>query len=321
MAPLYRRPPPNHTGTASGTWSSSHGVGIAPSPPTGAPAGVFLRSFAQYYGYNSGGYDSENPPSIPLEWMISPLDPSNCPKAEATLTTFGVTALVIALGAILGSYQPFTRKISCGCFGNKGGSGVWWTWIIMTSILLMGNVAVSLLVINTEGYEHLAFKNVFALYISKPSFTMAWLAILRITVYSNDESVYVDGYISAAFGELVLKIISAAFIHTTWARLPNEPVKDYMSGVLIYMKILPLLAAVCYIVVPIWHRNPAPKTSKEKTIHVLCASVCLAAVVVGPWAYWSYFLSLPGALWCPPKLAGQGTLWAIFSILGGIVGS
>ncbi|KAK6503565.1 hypothetical protein TWF481_008579 [Arthrobotrys musiformis] len=246
MAPVvYRVRPPHGTGGSGGVGSSSaRGVGMAPGAPTGARAGVPLVAFAHYYGRNSGSYDEENPPPVPLEWMMSPLDPSNCPKAEATLITFGVTATVVALGLVLASYQPFVRKVTCGCFGKKGSSGVWWTWIFTLSLFFVGNLAVSLVVVNTEGYKHLLFKNVFALYISKPSFSMALLAILRILVYSEGESVYVDGYISTAISELVLKIVSAVFIGTTWERLPNQPVKDYMNGALIYMKILPVLAAM-----------------------------------------------------------------------------
>ncbi|KAK6343732.1 hypothetical protein TWF730_011321 [Orbilia blumenaviensis] len=317
--PVYRRP--TSSGTHVGTGSDYGGVGIAPRPPTGSSAGIFISALAQYYGRNSGSYDTENPPPIPLEWMMSPSDPRGCPKAEATLTAFGVTALVIALGVTLVSYQPFTRKVTFGCFGKKDSSGVWWTWILTTSMTLIGYLGASLLVVNSEGYEHLLFRNVFALYVSKPSFAMSILSILRIVFYSSKgESIFVDGYISTALSELLLKIVSAAFIHTTWQRLPNEEVKEYMGGVLLYMKLLPLLAVVCYIVVPIWHRHPAIKTPMEKLIHGFCAAICVTAVVMGPWLYWSYFLSLPGALWCPPKLASQGALWTVFSILGGLVG-
>ncbi|CAI4220151.1 unnamed protein product [Parascedosporium putredinis] len=259
------------------------------------------------------------PAPVPLEWMMGPSDVGTCPTANDTLVTFGVTALVIALGLTVAGCRPIANKASCGCLGKKGGSGVWWTWIFTTGLILLGNLASSLLVVNTEGYEHLVFRNVFALYASRPSFALAWMALLRIAVYRKSEYIYVDGYISSAIGELVLKIISAAFIGTTWKRLPNEPVKEYMKGVLIYMQVLPALVLVCMVVVPIWHRTPSEKTSGQKFLYAFAACIPLVAVVLGPWIYWTYFLSLPGSLWCPPKLASQGTLWTIFSILGGLV--
>ncbi|RMZ76366.1 hypothetical protein DV738_g4991, partial [Chaetothyriales sp. CBS 135597] len=301
------------------------------------------RSIAPFLGRNTGTYypywngsDVELPP-IPVEWIIAPVRYSDqldkCPTSADTIRAFVLADFIAIIIATVICCRPLLCKLSCGLLGAKsGGRGVYWTWIGSFALELLGNVISSLVVVRTDGYEQLSMINVFALYASRPRLKAWWVAILRILVVleheHEHEHPYVDGYIGSALAEQLLQIIAAAFIGTTWDAFPNEPIKEWMHGSLIYMMVVPGITLITILlVVPIWRRN-----CEAWRLHVdnkgdpalLCVRIfitCIAAfffivIYTAPWIYWTKFLKLPGSLWCPPALAEQAAIWAGFSSLG-----
>ncbi|KAF5229249.1 hypothetical protein FAUST_10535 [Fusarium austroamericanum] len=271
-------------------------------------AGTSSPAIGAWQGINQGSYDINGSdtvlPTIPLEWIISPNGTIklSCPSANATLGTFGATALLPVLILTVFGCRPIVSKLTCGIFGKKGGKGIYFTWLLGVSINLIGNYIYTLVVTSTEGYEHLRRSTVFALYASRPSFTMTIMALLRILVLrrskedGDGEYVYAESYISSVIGELSLQTIAAVFVGTTWKRFPNEPIKDYMGGSLIYMEIVPAITLVCLIVVPFWHRNSQVRAACDRVGYAIIAALFFTTVITASWVYWTKFLHLPGSL-------------------------
>ncbi|RFN54466.1 hypothetical protein FIE12Z_1254 [Fusarium flagelliforme] len=269
---------------------------------TSSPAIGVWRGI-NYGDYYTDGSDTVLPP-IPLEWIISPygrIEP-DCPSANATLGTFAAAALFPVLILTVFGCRPIVNKLTCGILGQKGGKGIYFTWLLGVSINLLGNYISTVVVTGTEGYEHLSRGTVFALYASRPSFTMTIMALLRILVlrrskYGGDgEFVYAESYISSAIGELLLQIIAAAFVGTTWKRFPNEPIKDYMHPALIYVEVVPAITLVCLMVVPFWHRSPKVREGCDRVAYAIVTALFFTTVITASWVYWTMFLSLPGSL-------------------------
>ncbi|KAK0672639.1 hypothetical protein QBC41DRAFT_379399 [Cercophora samala] len=241
-------------------------------------------------------------------------------------------------------------------------------WLVLQ---VAGNVGAALLVVRTDGYEHLEFLKVFALYLSRPRVKAWWLAILRTSFsvggrrfpdgnkrlikeqeeenekisleWETDgcrekEHIYVDAYISAAMVELMFQISAAVFIGVTWERFPNEVIKQYMQPPLRLMFAAPaVMLAAMLLGVPVWRitgetwgwrevvdRDPitAKKMRRRSPDNmagirlwwVIWGSLLYIPVYSAAWVYWTHFLTLPGALWCPPKLVSQSAIWVLTSI-------
>lgn len=110
------------------------------------------------------------------------------------------------------------------------------------------------------------------------------------------EYVYVNEYISTAIAQLIIQIIASVFIGVTWSRFPNEPIKQYMDGVLIYMELLPLFIAIGMLIVPFWRLDPRWLPRRSRLKYAGFAMVFYVLIITAPWVYWTYFLSLPGSL-------------------------
>ncbi|KAK0726609.1 hypothetical protein B0T21DRAFT_371915 [Apiosordaria backusii] len=315
-------------------------------------------------------------PPIPIEWIIAPRNITSsdqCPNAGATIATFAATDLILAVFLIVTAARPLVYRATFHIFGKRGGYGAYWTWVMWLVLQVMGNVGAALLVVRSEGYEHLEFLKVFALYLSRPRLKAWWLAILRTLFscgarrfpdgnkrleeerkeevekvdlldwekygYKEREHIYVDAYISAALVEIIFQITAAVFIGVTWERFPNEVIKQFMQPSLRYMFAVPGLTLVAILVgVPIWRLTGETWNWKEIVDrHPLTGKVvrrrslkwgmacyrfwwvvwgCLFYIPVysAAWVYWTHFLTLPGALWCPPKLVSQSAIWILTSI-------
>lgn len=286
---------------------SGGGAVAVPSVKT-YEAGTYSPALGVWRGINHGSYYTDGSdtvlPPIPVEWIISPygqIEP-DCPSANATLGTFAAAALLPVLILTVFGCRPIVSKLTKGLLGKKGGNGIYFTWMLGVSINLIGNYISTVVVTGTRGYEHLSRGTVFALYTSRPSLTMTTMALLRILVLrrckdgGDGEYVYTESYISSAIGELLLQIIAAAFVGTTWKRFPNEPIKDHMSGALVYMEIVPVITLICLMVVPFWHRNPKAREARDRCVYAIIAVFFFTTVITASWVYWIMFLDLPGSL-------------------------
>lgn len=241
-------------------------------------------------------------------------------------------------------------------------------WLVLQ---VTGNVGAALLVVRTEGYEHLEFLKVFALYLSRPRLKTWWLAILRTSFsvggrrfpdgntrleqeqeqenekisleWEKDgrkekEHIYVDTYFSAALVEFIFQISAAVFIGVTWERFPNEVIKQYMQPPLRFMFAAPGIMLVAISVgVPIWRitgetwgwketvdkdpetkkvirRRSPPSMGGIRFWWMIWGSLIYIPIYSAAWVYWTHFLTLPGALWCPPRLVSQSAIWILMSI-------
>lgn len=296
-------------------------------PPTVSPAGTYKPAYVPWFGINTGGYsaaddpDVELPP-IPVEWIIAPTNaqPGQCPSAAATMGSFGAAAAIVALGLLVLGRRTVVHKLTFGWLGTRHGKGVFFTWALSVSLHILSNLLVSAIVVTSDGYERLSLVTVFALYASRPSFSMAVMVIARFvgfkakpdaeearrhaSLYGNKletknvgEFVYVDSYITSAIAEVVLRILAAVFVSVTWARFPDKVIKAHMKPVITYMQIAPFLVLLGFVCAPIWHREPHWRRLRIRvTFAVLCLPV-LASFVTASWLYWSYFLELPGSLY------------------------
>jgi phosphatidylglycerophosphatase A len=248
-------------------------MGIVISRPSRATVGSAEPRFVPGVGvYHPGnGNSSTDLPPIPLEWIIAPLNATvaQCPSHAATLRTFGVTNVVVAVLAIVMGCRPILHKLTRGIPGTRGGNTVKWMWIVSLSLQLLANVFVSLLIKHTPGYGHLSILNIFALYSARPRASLIVLGLLRILMGVNlgklrksekhpdeIEFIYADSYMITALAELCMQIFAAIFIGVTWNRFLNKPVKDYMKDSYKMMEALPGITFFGIgAVVPFYHRN------------------------------------------------------------------
>jgi len=277
------------------------------------PAGVYVKDDVRiipYLGYNNGTYGTAaNLPPIPLEWIIAPLNVTEgqCPDAQQTQLAFGLTNLAVALLTLVFGCRPVVHRLSRGVLGKKGGRGVLWTWAVGLALQLLANVAASLLVVRSPGYEHLALANVFVLYAARPRISPLWTAFLRLAVDVKPktgwepEFVYADGYISTAIAELFLQLVAGVFVGVTWSRFPNEVIREYMAGSWKPLCAAPGIVLLGWVSMPIWKRHGFVYawTSGEgfgRTLGVFLLPFPYLLVYLFAWFYWKRFLELPGSL-------------------------
>lgn len=284
--------------------SSDSGVS---SLPDVAPAGQHSSTYARWLGTNTGGYgEGDEFPPIPLEWIISPhsVDDGQCPSVSGTVGSFISSDLLSCLIAVILCYPPVLRFISCGMVKKDAGNGkrkksnkVWLTWMLQFSLELLGNISNTLIVINSEGYEDLTFRNVFLLYTSRPRIKVWLFSILRFIQF-EEGCVFADGYIGVAITEVILHTIMAAFVGITWGRLPNWEVREFMRPITTYLQTTPgILFVAITLVVPIWDRSDHTswKSGERWCVNVF-GGLFFATVYVASWVYWGFFLQLPGSL-------------------------
>ncbi|RMI99066.1 hypothetical protein CDV36_016075 [Fusarium kuroshium] len=219
---------------------------------------------------------------------------------------------------------PVLRRITCGLMGTtnmakkEGGWKIWVGWMFPLFVELLGNIINTAIIINSEGYEHLAFRIVFTLYSSRPRIKLWLFSLLRFWKYDG-EYVFADSYIGTAIAEVVLHVVMASFVGITWQRFPNEPIREWMKPLTTYIQVVPaILFLEVALVVPIWRRSRHPSWFSTSFWDVIIGSLFFATVYAALWAYWAHFLELPGSLWCPPELTVQTVVWVIFSVLSAI---
>ncbi|CAM1502733.1 Fc.00g075090.m01.CDS01 [Cosmosporella sp. VM-42] len=181
--------------------------------------------------------------------------------------------------------------------------------------------------------------------------------IIKKQVDERVEFPYADSYITYMLSEMLLLIISAIFTAVTWKRIPSDSkVREYMEDLVSYMSSAPAVMLLCAAAfVPIWKRYGdafpvegrryqtgrkwgvtiardgratvgVKDKKRERVLLKRVASAVAGAVLMGfvclvQWSYWTRFLSMPGVLFCPPKLAETGIVWAVFSLAGVLVGA
>ncbi|KAI8267001.1 hypothetical protein K4K58_008897 [Colletotrichum sp. SAR11_239] len=132
------------------------------------------------------------------------------------------------------------------------------------------------------------------------------------------EYVYIDSYRSTVVAEIILNTISAVFVGVTWGRFPNQTIKTYMNPKTIFMQTAPAISFVgaIFAIPAYWKRG---RYVDDKWVRGLAGAASFGTAYAAPWVYWYYFLQLPGALWCPPKLPIQAIIWTAFSLAGNIL--
>lgn len=61
-------------------------------------------------------------------------------------------------------------------------------------------------------------------------------------------------------------------------------------------------------------RRSPPSMGGIRFWWVIWGSLIYIFVYSAAWVYWTHFLTLPGALWCPPRLVSQSAIWILTSI-------
>ncbi|WAO91770.1 Hypothetical protein NCS54_00925200 [Fusarium falciforme] len=293
---------------------SSGGGGGVDSLPGVSTAGDHYDRYNPWVGRNTGGYYRSNGndtdidlPPIPVEWIISPvrIHGGECPSGNGTVTSFVVSDLVSCVLMIILFYPPVLKRITCGLMGRTNKSAakksgdwkIWFGWMFPLSLELLGNIVNTAIVVNSEGYEHLAFRNVFALYSSRPRAKVWLFSLLRFSKYEG-EYIFADSYIGISVAEVILHIVMASFIGVTWRRFPNDPIKEWMKPLTTYMQVVPaILFLAVALVVPIWRRSGHPSWFNASFWDIVLACFFFGTVYAAPWAYWAHFLELPGSLW------------------------
>ncbi|EEU38270.1 uncharacterized protein NECHADRAFT_77066 [Fusarium vanettenii 77-13-4] len=292
-----------------------------------AAAGTDPGGYEEWLGRNTGGYNSSSSnstlPPIPIEWNISPtnLDSVQCPSVGGTVGWFIATDLFSAgtsfflLVVLVSLFEPVDKnkkKPNKGCWATDR---IWLTWLIGFAFEALGNLINAGIVVTSKGYGKLALGHVFLVYSSRPRIKIWVYAIFRSLWIEEDYS-FMTAYFSLAVVEVILHIMSATFVGITWSRYPNEPIKEYMSPVTMYMQVAAGILVLCVLLVaPIWRRSKDPQWLPSFFLDFVLLFLFFGVVYAAPWAYWGMFLQLPGPLWCPPKIAVQGFVWAVFSTL------
>ncbi|UPK97043.1 hypothetical protein LCI18_007978 [Fusarium solani-melongenae] len=179
----------------------------------------------------------------------------------------------------------------------------------------LGNFINAAIVVTSKGYGKLSLIHIFLVYSSRPRIKIWFYTIFRSS-WSEEDYSTMTAYFSLAVVEVILHIMSATFIGVTWSRYPNEPIKKHMSPVTMYMQVAAgILVLGILLAAPIWRRSKDPQWLSSCLLDFVLIFLFFGAVYAAPWAYWRMFLQLPGPLWCPPKIAGQGVIWVIFSTL------
>ncbi|KAM0426327.1 hypothetical protein ACHAPT_008367 [Fusarium lateritium] len=276
-------------------------------PGESAPAGTNSDGYEEWLGRNTGSYytNSSNPnatvfPPIPLEWNISPtsLDYAQCPSVQGTVGWFVASDLISAgiscFWAVFtviafGKYKKYWHK-----------RRLWVSWLIGFILEALGNLINAGIVVTTKGYGELNIGHIFLVYASRPRIKIWLFAIFR--AMRGDEGYRMMGsYFNLAVVEVILHIMSAAFVGVTWNRFPNESSKEYMSSVTTYMQVAPgILALTILLAAPIWLHWADPRWVPCKICDFIIVFIFFGSVYAAPWAYWAMFLQLPGPLYVLP---------------------
>ncbi|KAM6520373.1 hypothetical protein FSOLCH5_005165 [Fusarium solani] len=293
-----------------------------------ATAGTDPGGYEEWLGRNTGGYNSSSSnatlPPIPIEWNISPtnLDSVQCPSVGSTVGWFIATDLFSACASfflclvLIALFEPVygrnNKKPNKRCWDAKR---IWLTWLIGFAFEALGNLINAAIVVTSKGYGKLALGHVFLVYSSRPRIKV-WVYAISRSSWSEGDYNIMKAYFSLAVVEIILHIMSATFVGITWSRYPNEPIKEYMSSVTVYMQVAAGILVLCVLLVaPIWRHSKDPRWLPSYFLDFALLFLFVGAVYAAPWAYWGMFLQLPGPLWCPPKIVGQGVVWVIFSTL------
>lgn len=106
-----------------------------------------------------------------------------------TINTFIIADALNLVIAIIFCCRPIVKKMTFGFFGklpNKNARGwkstpsVWYSWLFNLIMTLGANLINSFVVVGTEGYKHLSWDIIFALYASRPRINMLVVALLRV---------------------------------------------------------------------------------------------------------------------------------------------
>ncbi|KAF4847345.1 hypothetical protein CGCSCA4_v005558 [Colletotrichum siamense] len=165
-------------------------------PSNVKPAGQYETSDARYLVHgNKASYNATSDPvylpPIPVEWIIAPKSVSagQCPSMGDTINTFIIADALNLVIAIIFCCRPIVKKMTFGFFGklpNKNAQGwksipsVWYSWLFSLIMTLGANLINSFVVVGTEGYKHLSWDIIFALYASRPRINMLVVALLRV---------------------------------------------------------------------------------------------------------------------------------------------
>ncbi|KAI8724220.1 hypothetical protein NCS52_00279700 [Fusarium sp. LHS14.1] len=292
-----------------------------------AAAGTDPGGCEEWLGRNTGDYNSSisnaTLPPIPIEWNISPtnLEFAQCPSVGGTVAWFiatdlfsAFTSFFILLG-LVSLFEPLDKnkkKSNRGCWATHR---IWLTWLVGFAFEALGNLINAGIVVTSKGYGKLALGHVFLVYSTRPRIKIWVYAIFRSSLIEEDYS-FMTAYFSLAVVEVMLHIMSATFVGITWSRYPNEPIKEYMSPVTMYMQVAAGILVLCVLLVaPIWRRSKDSQWLSSCFLDFALLFLFFGAVYAAPWAYWGMFLQHPGPLWCPPKIAGQGVVWVVLSTL------
>lgn len=276
-----------------------------------AAAGTDPGGYEEWLGRNTGSYNSSTNatlPPIPIEWNISPtnLDSVQCPSVGGTVGWFIATDLFSAgasffLCLVLASiFEPIgygdDKKRRKGCWATQR---IWLTWLIGFAFEALGNLINAAIVVTSKGYGKLALGHVFLVYSSRPRIKI-WLHAIFRFLWDEEDYSFRTAYVSLAIVEVILHIMSATFVGITWSRYPNEPIKEYMSSVTVYMQVAAgILVLAVLLVAPIWHRSKDPQWFTNSFLDFILL-LFFGAVYAAPWAYWGMFLQLPGPLYVLP---------------------
>ncbi|KAH0427695.1 hypothetical protein CcaCcLH18_09526 [Colletotrichum camelliae] len=154
---------------------------------------LILGNTASYFALREGASDFEELPPIPVEWIIAPNSNSSvsagqCPSMGETINSFVISDVVSGVITVFICCRPILKKITGGVFGklpdknSRCCSSMWYSWLVGFSMTFLGNLFASLVVVNTEGYEHLSFAIIFALYASRPRMNLVVVALFRVFV-------------------------------------------------------------------------------------------------------------------------------------------
>ncbi|KAF7551105.1 hypothetical protein G7Z17_g5257 [Cylindrodendrum hubeiense] len=168
---------------------------------------------------------------------------------------------------------------------------------------------------------------------------------------------YTDAFITTAVSEMLLLIIAAIFTSVTWHRVPSDSkAREYTSDMVSFVSSSPAVMLLCVVAfVPInrrygdafpiegrryetgrhWGATVAPdgtatlhvkeavptSVKVKRIVSAAASAVLMGFVTLVQWSYWAKFLTMPGVLFCPPKLIQSGVIWVIFTLMGTLAGA
>ncbi|KAJ4160172.1 hypothetical protein NW754_003296 [Fusarium falciforme] len=195
-------------------------------------------------GTDPGGYEEWLGRNT-VEWTISPtnLDSVQCRSVGDTVGWFIATDLFSACASfflcvvLVALFEPVggrnNKRPNKRCWDTER---IWLTWLIGFAFEALGNLINAAIVVTSKGYGKLALGHVFLVYSSRPRIKIWVYAVFR-SLWSKEDYSIMTAYFSLAVVEVILHIMPATFVGITWSRYPNEPTKEYMSSVTVYMSV------------------------------------------------------------------------------------